>query len=494
MTKAKFILMAVRVIVVLVALGLGIWYLSSSIGGASLTYTNMNNFLTAIGAGGDVANANGCFLCRYIGELFGVIGTATDKFWTLIIDYVWVLVALGFGLFLFITTGKYLFDAAKKTTALDGKERKLEFKAWFDKIWKQAVRILFVGALMGALGMGGTTALRTVSEITIRPVLYIGAELSMVATGVNDATQCGALTTNTNTSSDDILNPILEPFTCVVGNINSVMLAGAAGGFAMMNYAWMGMGGGAFTWIAGLALVIMFLIIGFDLFFQILSVVFKLVFLIIFMPLLLAATAFEGTWKMASGLVKKALGMLVSSAVRIIAITLKVVILYATVSYAADAFFPGPYDGYSAILPPLMGQAPKNPDTQTMAVMNVFATCERVGLSDGEMDKDKFKTCFIQQSEMVEAQYPGAFDFLRNGFEFMLLMIGLFALYYYAVAPRIDKLIPTGIIKLPVPGEDADVSTGEQFDFGAWTYDLGKKIIHAPVQIAEKISKAMGKD
>ena len=47
------------------------------------------------------------------------------------------------------------------------------------------------------------------------------------------------------------------------------MLAGAAGGFAMMNYAWLDMGGGAFTWLAGLSLVLMFLIIGFDLFFQI---------------------------------------------------------------------------------------------------------------------------------------------------------------------------------------------------------------------------------
>ena len=58
------------------------------------------------------------------------------------------------------------------------------------------------------------------------------------------------------------------------------MLAGAGGGFSLMNYAWMGMGGGAITWVAGLALVIMFLIIGFNLFFQVLSVVMKLIFLI----------------------------------------------------------------------------------------------------------------------------------------------------------------------------------------------------------------------
>lgn len=261
----------------------------------------------------------------------------------------------------------------------------------------------------------------------------------------------------------------------------------------MMNYAWMDMGGGALTWIAGLALVIMFMIIGFDLFFQILSVVFKLVFLIIFLPLLLAATAFENVWAKANGLVSKAIGMLISSAVRIIAITLKVIIIYATVSYTADTFMPGPNDGYSAILPPLMGQTVQNPDAQTLSVMNVFATCEQVALADGQINKDIFKQCFIARKAEVERQYPGAFDFMKDGWDFMLMMVCLFLLYYYAISPKIDKLLPAGTIKLPIPGESANVGTGEQFDFGAWVHDLGQKIWHVPVQITEKITGAMEK-
>ena len=247
----------------------------------------------------------------------------------------------------------------------------------------------------------------------------------------------------------------------------------------MMNYAWLGMGGGAFTWIAGFVLVIMFLIIGFDLFFQVLSIVFKLVFIIIFLPLIIAATAFEGTWKLASNVVANAVTMLVKSAVQIVAISLKILIIYATVSFAADEFFPGPADGYSAIMPPLLGRTVENPDAQTMSVMNVFATCERVALSDGEMDADKFKDCFTAQRAMVERTYPNAFDFLDDGFDFLLIMFFMFVLYFFAISPKVDAIL----------GKDSK----EQFDFGTWTKDLGKKIWGMPQQIFDAVSKAAGK-
>lgn len=476
MMKAKLISIAIRVVMWAIALGLGIWYLSSSIGGAALTYTSMDNFMSAIGASDDIAAANGCFMCGYIAELFTVISDAAEMFWTAMLDNIWILLVIGFGIFLFVYTAQYIFDAAKQTTTLDGGDKKLEFSAWFDKVWRQGVRVMLVGAVLGVLGMGGTTALRAITNITITPVMYVGAELSMAATGVTDATQCGAMGA---AATGDILNPVLQPFMCVMGNLNSVMLAGAAGGFAMMNYAWLGMGGGAFTWVAGLALVIMFLIIGFDLFFQVLSVVFKLVFLIIFLPLLVAAYAFDGTWKLASNVVGGAINMLVKSAVRIVAISLKVLIIYATVSFAADEFFPGPHDGYSVIMPPFMGQTVQNPDAQTLSVMNVFSTCERVGLADGEMDADKFKDCFTAQRAMVERQYPGAFDFLADGWDFLLIMFFMFLLYFYAVSPRIDAML----------GKDGR----ELFDFGTWTKDLGKKIWSAPQQIFDAVSKAMAK-
>ena len=230
MWKAKLILIAVRFIMGAIALGLGIWYLSSSLSGAALTYTSMGNFLTATGVeNGDISSANGCFMCRYISDLFSVIGDATERFWTLMVDNLWVLMVIGFGIFLFIHTAQYIFDHAKKTINYENPtEHKIELKAWWDKIWKLAVRLMVVGVLMGALGMGGNAALRTVSQITITPVLYVGAELGMLASGVSDAAQCGALENHDTGDTADILNPIMQPFMCVMGNINSVMLAGAA--------------------------------------------------------------------------------------------------------------------------------------------------------------------------------------------------------------------------------------------------------------------------
>ncbi len=479
--KAKLIMIAIQIAMALIAIGVGIWYLTSAISGDAITYTSMDGFLNAIGAGdGDIASANGCFLCKYIEDLFVVIGNAAEMFWTAMVDNIWILLAIGFGLFLFVHTGQYIFNAAKETAKLDEKEKKLELAGWFDKVWRQGARVLIVGALMGALGMGGTAALRTVANITITPVLFVGAELSMAASGVSDAAQCGAI--DAANASDNVLAPILQPFMCVMGNINSVMLAGAAGGFSLMNYAWLDLGGGVFTWLAGLTLVLMFLIIGFDLVFQVLSVIFKLVFYIIFLPLILGAAAFEQTWSLASGVVKNAINKLVESAVQIISITLKVILTYAIVAYAADAYFPGPVDGYSAILPPMMGRTVENPDAQTMSIINVFSTCEQVAIADGEMDADKFRDCFTAQRATIEREYPGAFDFMRDGWDFLLMMILLFALYFWAIKPKVSAIF--GLDK---------AGKGEQFDFGTWAKDLGKKIWNTPKQIFGIISNAVGK-
>lgn len=474
-------MIAIQIAMALIAIGVGIWYLTSAISGDAITYTSMDGFLNAIGAGdGDIASANGCFLCKYIEDLFVVIGNAAEMFWTAMVDNIWILLAIGFGLFLFVHTGQYIFNAAKETAKLDEKEKKLELAGWFDKVWRQGARVLIVGVLMGALGMGGTAALRTVANITITPVLFVGAELSMAASGVSDAAQCGAI--DAANASDNVLAPILQPFMCVMGNINSVMLAGAAGGFSLMNYAWLDLGGGVFTWLAGLTLVLMFLIIGFDLVFQVLSVIFKLVFYIIFLPLILGAAAFEQTWSLASGVVKNAINKLVESAVQIISITLKVILTYAIVAYAADAYFPGPVDGYSAILPPMMGRTVENPDAQTMSIINVFSTCEQVATADGEMDADKFRDCFTAQRATIEREYPGAFDFMRDGWDFLLMMILLFALYFWAIKPKVSAIF--GLDK---------AGKGEQFDFGTWAKDLGKKIWNIPKQIFGIISNAVGK-
>lgn len=393
------------------------------------------------------------------------------------VENLWIVMAVGFGIFLFVYTTQYIFDAMKTTGKLDTSEKRLELKGWFDKVWRQGVRVIIVGFLIGALGMGGTTALRTITSITITPVMYIGAELSMAATGVVDAATC--VPVEMGGGANDILNPVLTPFMCVMGNLSSVMLAGAAGGFALMNYSWLGLGGGVFTWLAGLGAVLLFLIIGFDLFFQVLSVIFKLIFLIIFLPLFLAAAAFEPVWKAASGLVNKAINMLVNSAVKIIAITLKILIMYAVVAFAADQFFPGPIDGYSSIMPPLLGSDTSRMNAESLSVMNAFRECESVSLTDGAMDVSAFQECFAVQRAIVEAEYPGAFDFMDDGWDFIMMVIGLFFLYFYIVSPKIDKLLA---------GKGS-----EDFDYGTWIKNIGKTAWAKPQEWLSGLAKKLGK-
>ncbi len=496
--KAKLIGIIIRAVLVTIALGLGIWYLSSSINGSALVYSSISNFMTAIGAdNGDITSINACFLCGHIKELFSIIGNAAELFWHSILKYTWILMAVGFGIFLLLSAIKHIWENAKKTAKYDDSEQKLDFKGWFDKVWKTGLRIMIVGALSGMLGLGGTDALRTVSNITVTPVLFLGTELAMAASNTAGIAQCNTMNVDPTDESYNVMDSVSGSFMCVIANINAIMLAGASGGFALMNYAWMGLGGGAFTWVAGLVLVLMFLIIGFDLVFQILSVLFKLVFLIIFLPLLLAAVAFEGTWKIASGILSKSVGMLVTSALRIIAITLKVVILYATIWVAADTTMPPPNDNYTAILPPMLLVKEKVTDTDALSVMYVFKLCEAESITtDNGVDGDKFKTCFMREKARIESVHPGAFDFMKHGWELFMLMLGLFLLYYYVVTPRIDKLIPQGQIKLPIPGESedgkpSDISTGEQFDYGKWVHDLGQKIYHSPEKIWKAIAKKM---
>ena len=481
MNKFQWISVALKVLGVIIALGAGIWYLSSSIGGDSLTYTSVDSFMNAIGAGGGTDDVGTKFLGKYVIDLLDILGTASEMFWVGLVENLWILMAAGFAIYMFLSAIKYVWEKTKKNAEYTDKANDIDFKTWFDPVWKLGLRILIAGAVIGVLSADPVESLKLASTILINPILYIGSTLSMIATGVSSATECSTILGDAQLSG--AMYVVSESFMCVMGNLYSVMLAGAAGGFALMNYAWLGMGGGIITWASGLVLVLAFLVIGFDLFFQVFSILFQLVFVVIFLPILIAAAAYEKVWKIASGFFRKSLEIIIKSAISIVSISLKIVVLFSIIYYCADAMFPGPVDTYTAVLPPLFEDTriTQNATPETESVMHAFSVCEASSRdSDGNVDADLFKPCFETQKQQIEQIHPGAFDFLDSGWSFFITMIGMFLLYYYVLSPRIDKLIPAGKVKLPVSGEDADVGTGEQFDIGKWTHDLGQKAWHAP--------------
>ncbi|MDR0967411.1 MAG: hypothetical protein LBL75_01095 [Rickettsiales bacterium] len=439
MLKSKIILTAVKFFMWILGVGIGIWYLSSSINGDGVPYSSLNNFMVATGAceNGvcDISQMNGCFLCPFVKQLFNVIGMATTDFWNAMVHNLWILIALGFVIFLFVHTWKTMLDANKENIKMDSSDRKFDFKKWFDAVWKQGVRVLLIGALLGAVSFGGSSVLRVVSDITIRPVMYVGAEMSMLATGATSVASCPAITP---TPDDNVIGAALKPFMCVVGNANAVILAGASSGFAMMNLAWMDMGGGIFTWVGGLIVLILFLFIGFNLLFDILNIIFRLVFIIIFLPVIVASYAFENVWGVLKGAVGKCIEILINCAVRTIAVTLKVLIIYTIIALAADTYFPGPVDGYSAILPPDFAGMNASPESGAASIAAILTKCEKISLnSDGVADKDKFASCF--QIERANAPY-GAFDFMDNTWEFLMMMIGLYLIYKLVISKKIDQI------------------------------------------------------
>ena len=329
MFKKWLIEKGIKLLLSAIALGVGIWYVSHSLGGASLSYTSVNNFITQINSNSGTNFENGCFLCMYINELFIVLGNATEMFWNALVGNLWILMALGYGIFIIFHTVQYMREAAtsKDVKDLTNAAPKFDFKKWFEKVWKTGLRILIAGAVLGAIKWGGTDVLNTVTKIIVEPVLYLGTILSEAATGVISGAHYDII----NSSATNPLSSVLQPFMSVMKNLNTVVLAGAGGGFALMNYAWLGLGGGVFTWLAGLTLVIIFLFIGFDIVFQVLNVLFKLIFIIIFMPLIIAATAFKQVWALAKDAMNSAIKMLIESAVSILKISLKITIIYAVV-------------------------------------------------------------------------------------------------------------------------------------------------------------------
>ena len=199
------------------------------------------------------------------------------------------------------------------------------------------------------------------------------------------------------------------------------------------------------------------------------------------MPLMIAAAAFEQVWSLAKTGMNSAITMLINSAVSILKISLKITIIYAIVYFAADTFYPKPADGFTSILPPLMGKITRvNPDAKAMAVQKVFTTCEQVSLNDaGEIDKNKFISCFNAQKTVVEAKYPGAFDFMDDGFDFMLFMIGVWFLYFWVVSPKVDELL------------NASKEEKGKFDYGQWIKDFGTTVYNAPSKIVNAVRDKM---
>ena len=92
----------------------------------------------------------------------------------------------------------------------------------------------------------------------------------------------------------------------------------------------------------------------------------------------------------------------------------------------------------------------------------------------------------MRQKAIVEARYPGAFDFMRDGFGFLILMAGLIFIYFYILNPRIDKLIAS-VPSFEPFGKSNDA--GGVDDFGGDLKKMAKMTWQKPQEWADKLIK-----
>ena len=399
-----------------IALIAGFVYLADAVGKSALPYLSMPRLLESIGAGVDgkydITSIKGCFLCPYVRQLFKIIGNATEGLWDIIIDHTWILLAIGLVIFMFWEAYKIIMDANKENAELSEKERKLDFPTWFKKVKGQLIRVLIVGILIGGLGMGGKSVMQLTTDVIVYPVMKIGTIISMAATETIGYAKC-------EEKVDDAgpMSSISNAFMCVIGNLNTVVLRGAATGFAMMDGAWIGLGGGFFGWISGLLIIFMFLYIGFNIIFKVLNVVFNLVLIIIFMPVFFAAYAFEATWNMAKNVFDNVIAKLTKTAGMVIGITIEVLIMTSLVTASMESF-------------------QLDPEIN----IEIAKKCEDMAFSaEGELDKDLYKKCFLEERD----KNPEAFAYLDRSFELLVMMFFNFIIYLLLLHPKLQQYIDT---------------------------------------------------
>ncbi len=453
--KANWIILLIRLLLWIGVIGLGFWYLYDSINGSSLTYVSLDQFMNAIGAcenGTCSVNSTSCLLCPYIETLLYLITGAAFAIYDTLIRHTWILLVFGMAIFILFHTYKTLKDSADQTTKLDAGERKIDFAKYWEPIQSQGIRLLLVGGFLGVLGFSGSSMMTTISSLTVTPILSVGNSVAMSVTNI-DGKYCTSHSNPSELNLPDwaargvdsnatlVSKSIMDPFLCTIGNVNTIMLAGASGGFALMNFGWFD--NHMLHWIMGIALVLMFLFIGFEIVFDIMNIIFSLAILVVFLPLIIASYAFK--YKLFEGVGPNAIGTLAKSMVKMVGVTLKITIIYVMVLFASDKFFPGPVDGYTALFPPEIGLNLSATDaSELMArpqIAKIFSDCEQYArTSDGTPDKTKFKQCFMTK----KSQTPEYFDFLNNSFEFFWMMIGLFIFYHALLREKIDKTFLAG--------------------------------------------------
>ncbi|MDR0448903.1 MAG: hypothetical protein LBG89_00370 [Rickettsiales bacterium] len=318
-----------------------------AIGGALYYYSNALALRPLGNISMDFSNEI-CLFCPYIRELVEAVAGAAGATYGAFVRHIWILLILGFGIFMVLSAWKLLKESADKTAELGTDEIKFEIRPWIDGLWKQAVRIAVVGVFLGAVGTLGDAAPRLVSDLTIRPILSMGAYISVKVAQLPENSCPNDVIPGEDRGPHQITSGAMRPLMCMSGILNTITLMGVAKGFETMDKG--GAENNTLLWFLGLATAAVFALYGIRIFFELMNIVFTILFFIMFLPVVIASFAFHETWGIAKNVVDNMLNNVAALAVGMIQIALKLSIFYAIMTFAMDKSEGDPFGMMSTLL------------------------------------------------------------------------------------------------------------------------------------------------
>jgi len=133
----------------------------------------------------------------------------------------------------------------------------------------------------------------------------------------------------------------------------------------------------------------------------------------------------------------------------------------------------------------IMGNEMVARDARGQSIIEVFQRCEIAAKQnpDGLVDRNLFRACFERERVQIERYHPGAFDFMSNGFRFILMFLGIFLVYHYAIAKRVDALFDKST------GDSSgnfSSDTNDEFAYGKYVRDFTSKAWKVPLAVTKK--------
>ncbi|MDR1009155.1 MAG: hypothetical protein LBL52_02785 [Rickettsiales bacterium] len=344
-----------------------------------------------------------CPACGVLDKMFDMINTVAMEIYIMIHDIAWILLTMGFALWLL----RRVYD-----DIVGGKGSMDDFAK---SVFKKILIIFVIGAGIGFMDEKEIrTTANSIIEHTAVPILQAGTS---IGSSIIDSPICDKLAFPASEATEDgvISKELKEQVLCVASSINIIFFGGLSAARYLFKFSFNPLNSHAM--LDGLGGMIAALLLGaifFGLYIWVplmfVDIIFTLAILLAFVPLMIGGFAYEDTKKFSMTGIEALFGI----AWRIIVYCIFLEILYQSLLYVGDAYYPGPVDGFTYMFPDFLNHS------TNVAASDAWARCynDNIGNAGG------LKTCLA--AARLEFDMPGK-DFSVNAF-MPVLGVGILSL------------------------------------------------------------------